>query len=199
MKRATRGRGIFEDFLARLRIKKVNSLIPRIARSGIILDIGCGSYPLFLLKTFFFEKYGLDKSISKEIVQQLSKKQLSIQKLDIEKQGIPFNENFFDVITMLAVFEHIDPLKLQGVINEIHRALKPGGLFIMTTPAPWSDLILKIMAKLKLVSPEEIYDHKDIYTVGKISSILQKGGFNENNIRSGYFEFGLNIWATAKK
>jgi Methylase involved in ubiquinone/menaquinone biosynthesis len=36
---------------------------------------------------------------------------------------------------MLAVFEHIEPFKIENSLKEIYRILKPGGRFILTTPA----------------------------------------------------------------
>jgi len=55
------------------------------------------------------------------------------------------------------------------------------------------------MARLRLVSPAEIEEHKDRYSPGKISSVLQQGGFAAQDIRTGYFELGMNIWAAARK
>ena len=196
---ATRGCGLLENFLAKLRANKVNALIPPQARRGAILDIGCGIHPLFLLQTNFYKKYGLDKSISKNGIQRLSNESLFIQNHNIGGRGIPFNDGFFDIITMLDVFEHINPLKLKKITNEVYRVLKSNGLFIMTTPAPWSDKLLKLMAKANFVSPEEIDEHQDVYSRGKISAILQERRFQKNKIASGYFELGLNIWAKTIK
>ncbi|OWK27160.1 MAG: hypothetical protein US76_01100 [Parcubacteria group bacterium GW2011_GWA2_38_13b] len=196
---ATRGYGLLENFLAKLRINKVNTLIPPQARRGAILDIGCGIHPIFLLRINFYKKYGLDKSISKSGIQRFSNESLFVQNHNIEEQEIPFNGGFFDIVTMLAVFEHINPLKLKKITNEVYRVLKSNGLFIMTTPAPWSDKLLKLMAKVNLVSLEEIDEHQNIYSRKKISAILQEGRFQKKAIQSGYFEMGLNIWTTAKK
>ena len=55
---------------------------------------------------------------------------------------------------------------------ETSRVLKPDGTFIITTPAPWTDLLLKMMAKLGLVSRIEIEEHKAMYGRKEIGSIL---------------------------
>ena len=60
--RPTRGSGLLEPFLARLRARKANRLIPPHLRSGRILDIGCGSFPYFLAHTSFAEKFALDQA-----------------------------------------------------------------------------------------------------------------------------------------
>lgn len=49
----TRGHGVLEPLLAKLRAKKANALIPEPARAGRILDVGCGSFPFFLSGTRF--------------------------------------------------------------------------------------------------------------------------------------------------
>ena len=57
----TRGKGLLEPLLARLRTHKANQLIPKESREGRILDIGCGSYPYFLAHTAFKEKFAVDQ------------------------------------------------------------------------------------------------------------------------------------------
>jgi hypothetical protein len=69
----------------------------------------------------------------------------------------------------------------------------------MTTPAGWTGGLLRLMARLKLVSAEEIRDHKDTYAPEKITRILESSGFKRENIESGYFEFFMNIWVKARK
>lgn len=50
----------------------------------------------------------------------------------IENSRIPFDDNFFDVVVSNQVFEHIaQPLP---VLKEIHRVLKPGGIFLALFP-----------------------------------------------------------------
>ena len=60
----TRGTGLLEGFLSEQRAKLANKKIPSELRSGKILDIGCGSYPNFLISTNFNIKYGLDPSVN---------------------------------------------------------------------------------------------------------------------------------------
>jgi SAM-dependent methyltransferase len=193
--KATRGHGLLEGFLARKRAKMADKLIPSGLRKGRILDIGCGTYPFFLFNTSFSEKYGLDKAVQESDFNTFQKDRIHLKHYNVEQEGIlPFDNGYFDVVTMLAVFEHIEPKRVVSLLKEIQRVLKPGGMFIMTTPASWTDGLLRLMAKFRLVSPVEIEEHKDTYTPQKIVSILLAAGFTEDNIRSGYFEFFMNIW-----
>ncbi len=184
---ATRGTGLLENFLAKKRIKVANKHIPEEKRKGRILDIGCGTTPMFLLETNFNEKHGIDPN-----VKDISQDNITLQRIDLEVNELPFENDFFDVVTMLAVFEHIEKENLLNLIKEINRVLKKDGRFILTTPCPWSDWILKAMSKTNLVSSEEVYDHKDTYNSKKIKKYLVKGGFEEHKIKTGYFEIFLN-------
>jgi SAM-dependent methyltransferase len=197
--RATRGSGFLETFLARQRMGMAERLIPESARRGRILDIGCGSHPLFLASTRFREKFGIDK-IHLDQVLQPAGQDIIIKAHDIEtKTPLPFDGAFFDAITMLAVFEHIHPEVLVPALQEVHRVLKRGGSYILTTPAAWSDGLLRLLARLGMVSREEIDEHKDTYDHRKILRLLRDAGFSAEGMQSGYFELGMNLWVRATK
>lgn len=196
MSKFTRGNGLLEGFLAKKRADKANSFISNNLRKGKILDIGCGSYPYFLINTNFKDKYGIDPSLN---LKELKTNNLNLQSADITKTKFSFKDNYFDVITMLAVFEHIDNDRLNFILKEIKRVLKNNGLFIITTPAPWSDKLLHQMAKVGLISSEEIHEHKTHHSKQKIERILIESGFEPEKIKSGYFELGLNMWFLIKK
>lgn len=176
-----------------------NSLISLNHRKGRILDIGCGSFPVFLIDINFSEKYGLDK-ISGNYKNALQDHGISFLEYDIEYQNnLPYQNNFFDAVTILAVFEHIEPKKTLTILNEIYRILKPGGICVLTTPSALAVLPLKIMAKCGLVSSVELAEHKYAYKLSELISIFEKTHFAKENLQSGYFELGMNIWITAKK
>lgn len=196
----TRGNGLLEGFLSKQRCLMSNKLITDNYRSGKILDIGCGSYPFNLLNTKFSEKYGLDKFIDETYKDNLENGKINFLNFDLEKDSkLPFEDNFFDVVTMLAVFEHIEKDKLTSLITEIKRVLKKDGIYILTVPAYWTDKLLRTLAKFGLVSKEEVEEHKDSYTHKKIFYYLNSAGFNNKDIKAGYFEIFMNLWLTAKK
>jgi len=196
----TRGYGVLESVLARQRAKIANKLISRGPHFEKILDIGCGTYPFFLFSSDVPVKYGLDRSIHDDVVSKAYEEKIILRSFDIEQEdSIPFDDAFFDVVTMLAVLEHISPELISGRIREIHRILKPGGVCIMTTPAAWTDTLLRCMAALRMVSPVEIQEHKAAYTHDTIRIVLEAGGFKKENISCGYFEVFMNIWVLALK
>lgn len=191
----TRGYGLLEKWLAQQRASIADQHIPTSRRSGRILDIGCGSYPFFLMNTQFSEKVGIDPAVKKT-----AEKNMSLLPFDLrEESRLPFDDSSFDVVTMLAVFEHIEPTRVVGVLSEIYRLLKPGGIYILTTPAGWTDKLLRSLAALRIVSPEEIADHKAAYDHAKILSLLDAANFQKSCISYGFFELGMNLWVTATK
>jgi SAM-dependent methyltransferase len=181
-----------------LRTQKANKLIPSTLRNGRILDIGCGTYPYFLAHTSFAEKFAIDQiPISGQTAASLH---IEPYTLDLEqKPELPFEDQFFNAVTLLAVVEHLDPALMALLFKEIYRVLKTGGLVVLTTPAAWSDGLLKFMARVRLVSSEEINEHAYAYTLPLLGWYFGQAGFEMSKIRFGYFEIMLNMWATAQK
>ncbi len=195
-KRMTRGFGVLESFLARRRARLANKLIPNSMRNGRILDIGCGARPFFLLNTEFREKYGVDPAVQTPGCEEgLTLAQCDVTRVD----RLPFADDFFDVITMLAVVEHIDPARLVHVFGEVRRLLRPNGRFILTTPHRCTAGLLRFMSKLRLVSADEIRDHKAAYDVSALVQCLEQAGFAREKMHWGRFEMGLNNWAYVDK
>lgn len=192
-KNLTRGKGLFEKFLARKRADMATRLLSK-THKGSILDVGCGYYPYFLTKVSFQKKYGVDPSLA-----TVDAKNIKLKKLDVSKNAMPFSNNYFDAVTMLAVFEHIEGGRLEFVLKEAHRVLRKRGVFIITTPAPWADRLLHVMAMFGLISSKEIHEHKHNHSKKRIEDFLKSAGFDGANIKSGFFEMGLNMWFAAKK
>ena len=170
---ATRGDGLLEMYLANKRAAIANSLIPDKLRKGSILDIGCGSYPHFLVNTPFSGKFALDR-IDVSVCSKIRQDEIVILNQDVESNSsLPFDDDAFTVVTMLAVIEHLNPEKVVSVMTEVQRVLKKGGILVMTTPMPWTDKLLKLLAKFNLVSSEEIDEHKAAYNMTRISTLFR--------------------------
>ncbi len=197
--KATRGEGLLEAWLSKLRYRKADSLIPESYRNGRILDIGCGYNPVGLMNIRFAQKWGIDKLVDSEKSKYFEEHHnIRLKQVDLEKdEALPFEDNFFDVVTMLAVIEHISPERIPWILGEIRRILKPSGILILTTPSPYAELPLNILSRIGLVSKEEIDEHKDLLSIQKVEKLLRESGFE--NVSVGYFELVFNIWAKAQK
>ena len=194
-RKVTRGKGLLESLLAQRRAAMANRLIPAQLRQGRILDIGCGSYPYFLSHSSFREKFAID-----QLPPAVEVKEINWYRVDLNtRPKLPFKPAYFNVITMLAVAEHLNPTSLEQLLKEAHRALKPGGRVVITTPAAWSDGLLHLMARLHLVSSEEIDEHVYAYTLPLLGWYFGRAGFKMQRVRFGYFELGLNMWAVAER
>lgn len=191
----TRGHGLLESFLSRLRADKANSLITDEMRRGAILDIGCGSFPYFLTNTQFKQKFAMDQLPPSTPHADITWHVRNVN----EDARLPFKAGELNAITLLAVAEHIHPESLATILKEAYRVLQPGGRVILTTPNGWTDGLLKFMARVGLVSREEIDEHVMEYSEALLAWHLGRAGFAIDKFHVGTFEFGLNLWAMAER
>ncbi|MDZ4858141.1 MAG: class I SAM-dependent methyltransferase [Candidatus Hydrogenedentes bacterium] len=194
--RATRGHGILEGLLARARSDKARSLLYPTAIIDSVLDIGCGSFPLFLSKVNVEKRVGLERHVEAE----LRTRGIQLIAHDIiSTDPLPFPDSSFKAVTMLAVIEHVPFDVAVRLVREVRRVLYSEGIFVVTTPAAWTDGILRTMARLRLVSPEEIDEHAQTYSRESLRGLFLAGGFQPEEITIGSFELGMNLWAKAVK
>ena len=121
---------------------------------------------------------GCREGAQSEKIRDMGYKTISIDKekkydkcilVDIN-QGLPFNNNEFDLIWCSEVIEHLEnPRK---TIQEFFRVLKTGGRLIITTPNSyfWLYPVLKIFN----YSPSDVQnkDHKHFFSIHDIRNIL---------------------------
>lgn len=90
------------------------------------LDIGCGS-------GFFMSKMinSADNIYGVEPIEYKYIKSQNIEKGTAEE--LPYMSNFFDVVTILDVLEHLNNPHI--AVSEIHRVLKKDGICLITVPA----------------------------------------------------------------
>jgi SAM-dependent methyltransferase len=65
----------------------------------------------------------------------------------------------FDVITMLAVLEHVPPQELPELVGSCGQRIKPGGLLIITAPAPVVDHILSVLRFARVIDGMSVEEH----------------------------------------
>ncbi|MEO2024424.1 MAG: class I SAM-dependent methyltransferase [Fuerstiella sp.] len=105
-----------------------------------LLDLGCGYGDLlYLLRNRYEEKHGVDPA-PVMIEKTLDNLQRHGQSEGFfVRQGVaellPYEPNLFDTVTMLDVFEHVEPEHRLTALSEVRRVLKPGGELILATPS----------------------------------------------------------------
>ena len=101
------------------------------SKGGRLLDVGCGVGTISLeLQSRGFEVYGID--FSYVAIEKAKEKGINAIPCDVDAEGIPFEDNYFDVVWAGDVVEHVfDPIFL---LEEISRVLKPTGKALISTP-----------------------------------------------------------------
>lgn len=179
-----------EPILRKIRLQRVINHIPK---NSLLLDVGCGTSAAFLkaISPNLKQGFGVDFKVDDAQFNNIQTTQLRFD------NKLPFDDASFDVVTMLAVLEHIE--KEQEILKEIYRVLVPGGKLIITVPSVWSQPVLELMAyKLKIVSEAEIRDHKRYYNREKLHKVLIENiGFDVFNHE--YFQLWMNNFCTVVK
>ena len=179
-----------EPILRHFRIKRVIKHIPRGCR---LLDVGCGHSATFLhsISNRISEGVGIDFKVRTESILNISTMQTHIDK------KLPLADCSFDIVTMLAVLEHIEDDT--SVIAEVYRVLKSGGKLILTVPSVWAKPVLEFLAfRVGIVSRSEILDHKRYYTRQRLEQDLTINA-NFTNFYHYYFQLGMNNFCIVEK
>ena len=105
-------------------------------------------------------------------------------------------QSAFDVITALAVFEHIEPAELPLVLTNLKRSLKKGGLVVGTVPTPRGQPVLEFLSyKLGLIDESQIRDHKKYYNREELADQFASAGFKLVDYKT--FQAGMNSFFVA--
>lgn len=95
-----------------------------------ILDIGAGRGDLLGRIESPCRKCAVD--ISPVAVELLNAKGIESAQVDLDVESLPFDDASFDFVFCMEVIEHL--VRPQQALQEIHRILKPGGLFVISVP-----------------------------------------------------------------
>lgn len=110
------------------------------------LDLGCGDGEI--AKILFDDKftYGVDNGEAKDVEEAIKNKVYQKVFLEsAEKMSLP--NNSVDFVFSNCVIEHIPAIN--SVLSEVGRILKPGGMFVFTTPSHKFSDFLFISNKLR--------------------------------------------------
>jgi 2-polyprenyl-6-hydroxyphenyl methylase/3-demethylubiquinone-9 3-methyltransferase len=110
-------------------LQRIRGII-RVEHGMRVLDIGAAQgRGLVELVEQGFEAYGVEPwEPAREVANQLAEHMdLSFDIRAGHAEDIPFSDGYFDIIIAMGVMEHVTDLNKS--LEEIHRVLKPGGVF----------------------------------------------------------------------
>lgn len=140
-----------------------------------LLDIGCRDGRLLsdIDQAGLFQKlYSID--ISSEGVEKVKSKGFNAHIVDLNTETLPFPDENFDAVTILAVLEHVFDPPL--VVQEIHRILRYDGILIIDVPnvALLSNRVRILIGHLLVASKDPIWDggHLHYFTERSLDRFL---------------------------
>lgn len=169
-----------DRILQRWRAGKAVAFIERGAR---VLDIGCADGTLFRSLRDFGESVGIDPDpVSAP----------AIPRVDFYKGFFPSalpRRMMFDVITMLAVLEHVPAESLNQLAADCASHLKPRGRLIITVPSAAVDYLLAVLKLLQLIDGMSLEQHHGFHA-RSTPQIFQRQGFDL--VAHKRFQLGMN-------
>jgi 2-polyprenyl-3-methyl-5-hydroxy-6-metoxy-1,4-benzoquinol methylase len=174
---------LLDRIIQRLRVR---AAIPHIPRGARVLDVGCADgHFLRALGPRAHDSVGIDTEAP--LVHDASASGGSYRVIRGRFPDDLGAVGEFDVITMLAVFEHFADADRTRVVDACRRLLRPGGRVVMTVPAPVVDRIVDVLVRLRLAHGMDIESHHG-YDPERTPMLFD--GFRV--ARHERFEFGLN-------
>ncbi|HUY91770.1 MAG TPA: class I SAM-dependent methyltransferase [Pirellulales bacterium] len=170
-----------DRWLQQWRIAKIRRYLPPVAR---VLDIGCADGALARTVGELHDYVGLDPGLdaSRPLPRGMLIK-------GCFPGDLPPSASAFDCITMLAVLEHI-PLAAQAALAaDCWRYLRPGGLVLITVPAPAVDYLLALLKALRVIDGMSLEEHYG-FDVRQVPGCFAGAAFELVEHRR--FQLGLN-------
>ncbi|ELV05346.1 class I SAM-dependent methyltransferase [Brachyspira hampsonii] len=124
--------GAEENPITNMKRKTFNNILKKIlpyCSNGNLLDIGCSSGLLLEeAKLIGFDPYGIEIS---EYASSIAKKRIGSDRIyNGTLETSSFNKNFFNVITMIDVIEHVrNPIETLKYVKNILNRIGGGGTF----------------------------------------------------------------------
>lgn len=167
-----------------LRVREIAKVLLGDSRCKV-LDVGCGDGSLLEPFCESQQCYGVD--ISEPQLKKARTKGIRTWRIDLESERLPFANDFFDLVICSETIEHL--LDADNLLQEIHRILRLGGIFILTFPnvnQPVSWLMQILFDLPPRFSARYKSPHVRDYTLRIIKNILVNFGFEVSGVTGTY-------------
>ena len=164
-------------------VEKIRQLAPQV--SGDYLDVGSGSGELIDVVTRSFAVTASACDYRNDLI---AVDGVRVDVVDLNAGGLPYPDASFDLVTCTEVIEHLE--NFRSTLREIARVLRPGGVFVVTTPN-----VLNLRSRLRylffgffnMFGPLRVDDDRQHSTHGHINPVsyfylahaLSGAGFSE--------------------
>lgn len=112
-----------------------NGLLKGLLHEKTILEIGVGGEGGMVAALLNNNSvHGVD--VSESAIVSCRAKGIPVEKINCDRDQLPYPDGTFDVVFALEVFEHFS--NPQFVIEQIRRVMKPDGHLVISTPAPYT-------------------------------------------------------------
>ncbi|MEM3713789.1 MAG: class I SAM-dependent methyltransferase [Nitrososphaeria archaeon] len=158
-----------------------------------LIELGCGKADLLVaLANALTAKEIYDVDIDEEALAEAQNRGVKVVKADLNIACLPFKDEFFDVVIMEEVIEHL--INPDNAIQEAYRILKSEGYFLISTPnlAWWVNRLALLLGfqpywtecstrynigKFGRKNYETLSGHLRLYTLRALKEILKLYGF----------------------
>ena len=183
--------GLGPSFLGYLRLKYCLDALR--CTQGNILDVGCGGGGFAAsVKTYRpdLNIYAID--VNKRAVFSASKKFPEVHFKTASVYTLPYLKQYFDAVIGEDVLEHLDDP--QKALKEIHRVLKPRGVFHVFVPleGEWYTLH-NLLYKFGWKAKERLAGHVTQFKIQNLKLKIEKFGFKVLSVKYSVHLFGQII------
>lgn len=154
------------------RTREVLLAIEQFAKSPIqdIIDLGTADARMLeMIHQKHEEVHCVGIEYNKDLVNFSKEKFPHLEIIQGDVQSLDFPDDSFDVATAAAIIEHVpNPLKM---MSEVKRVLRPGGIFILTSPDPFWERLAVLVGHLKKDQ------HQTVMNLKQLSDLVLSCGF----------------------